>query len=90
MATPLSELHCEVLTPEGAIYKGAASMVIVPGADGELGILPKHAPLISSLGKGRMRIKTGDSTQSWEVDGGFVEVLDNKVSVLAEKVTPTT
>lgn len=83
-----AELHCEVLTPEGAVFDGTASMVVVPGADGEIGILPHHAALISALGSGKMRVQVGSETHAWTVEGGFVEVLENKVSVLAEKATP--
>ncbi|MCA8959721.1 MAG: ATP synthase F1 subunit epsilon [Planctomycetes bacterium] len=85
----MSTLICDVLTPEGPIYSGPADMVVAPAADGEIGILPRHAPLITALGKGTLKLKTGGTTTKWIVEGGFLEVLENKVSVLAEKAEAT-
>ncbi|MFN0058878.1 MAG: ATP synthase F1 subunit epsilon [Planctomycetota bacterium] len=82
---------CELLTPEGAIYKGQATSVVAPGADGQVGILSGHAPLITALGKGELRIKTADGASSrYQVAGGFMEVLKNKVTVLAERAEAKT
>ncbi|MEM7264224.1 MAG: ATP synthase F1 subunit epsilon [Planctomycetota bacterium] len=81
----MASLTCDVLTPEGSIYSGSVEMVVAPAADGEVGILPQHAPLITALGKGTLRVKTGGQEAKWAVEGGFMEVLNNKVSVLAEK-----
>ncbi len=83
----MAQLTCEVLTPEGTIYSGAVDLVVAPAADGEVGIMAQHAPLITALGKGTLRVKTGNDTTKWIVEGGFMEVLNNKVSVLAEKAT---
>jgi F-type H+-transporting ATPase subunit epsilon len=58
-------------------------VVIAPGADGELGILPNHAPLLTALGIGELRIKKGGKEESFAVHGGFLEVLANRVIVMA-------
>jgi F-type H+-transporting ATPase subunit epsilon len=59
-------------------------MVIAPGADGELGILPNHAPLLTALGIGQLRVKKGAEEECFAVHGGFMEVLANKVVVMAD------
>ena len=59
-------------------------MVVVPGIDGQLGILPRHTPLISALGIGELRIKKGGTEQSMLISGGFVEVRPDKVIVMAD------
>lgn len=78
-------MHVEILTPEKALFKGEATFVFLPGSDGSLGILNRHAPLISSLKKGTVRIKdNAGKEQKFDVKGGTVEVLNNKVVILAE------
>jgi len=84
----VAELSCELLTPEGALYSGAVDMVVAPAADGEVGILVNHAPLITALGVGTLSLKTKDGPARWRVAGGFLEVFNNQVSVLAEKAEP--
>jgi F-type H+-transporting ATPase subunit epsilon len=64
-------------------------MVIVPGSDGSLGILPQHAPLISTLATGELRIKKGNTEESIVVFGGFVEVTPHKVIILADTAERT-
>jgi F-type H+-transporting ATPase subunit epsilon len=78
-------MKVEIITPEATLYTGDASLVSLPGADGALGILNNHAPLISSLGKGIVKVKeTNGKEQRFEVKGGTVEVNKNKVIILAE------
>ncbi|MEY3397639.1 MAG: synthase subunit epsilon [Bacteroidota bacterium] len=78
-------MNVEILTPETTLFQGEASFVFLPGSDGSLGILNNHAPLISSLKKGTLRIKdSGGKEHRFEVKGGTVEVLNNKVIILAE------
>jgi F-type H+-transporting ATPase subunit epsilon len=75
----------EILTPEKSIFKGEASSVSLPGMDGSLGLLDRHAPLITSLKKGTLRLKVqGGKVEEFEVNGGTVEVMNNKVIILAE------
>jgi len=77
-------LHLEIVTPERRAFTGDVDEVIVPGSEGEMGILPHHAPLISLLGQGVLRIKTGGTEQEIAIFGGFVQVRPDRVVVLAE------
>ena len=79
------KLQVRVVTPEKPIFEGTADMVVVPAHDGELGILPKHARLLSSLGLGSLRIQEGGAVSRWFLEGGFVQVRDNLVTVLCER-----
>lgn len=74
----------EILSPEAAIFKGEASYVGLPGADGSLGILKGHAPLITTLRQGDVVVRTPQGDQTFTVKGGSVEVLNDKVTILAE------
>ncbi len=73
----------EIIAPDRNIFKGEAKSVIVPAVDGSLGILDHHAPLISTLKKGVVEV-AGNESHQFEINGGVVEVLQNKVIVLAE------
>src|SRR5947207_2002945 len=77
-------LHVEVVTAERALYSGEADQVIAPGAEGQLGILPKHAALLTFLAPGPLRIELGGSEETLFVSGGFLEVSNNQVTVLAD------
>jgi F-type H+-transporting ATPase subunit epsilon len=85
MAKPM---QCVVVTPEQTALSQDAEFVALPLFDGELGVAPNHSPLIGRLGFGEMRIKSGGATTRWYVDGGFVEVADNVVSVLTNRAVP--
>ncbi|MBI4585690.1 MAG: ATP synthase F1 subunit epsilon [Planctomycetes bacterium] len=77
-------ITCTVTTPERLVYEGKADLIVVPASDGELGILPRHAPLMALLGTGEMRIKkAAGSTDSVFIRGGFVQVVHDQVNVLA-------
>ena len=77
-------MNLEILTPEQTIYKGEASLVQLPGIDGLFEILNNHAPLISVLSKGKVKIKANDDLKYFDINGGVVEVKNNKTLVLAE------
>ena len=77
-------LLLEIVTPEKLAYSGEADMVIAPGIEGELGSLPHHTPLITTLGVGELRIKHGGSEESFAIIGGFLQVRPDKVVVMAE------
>jgi len=77
-------LQLEIVTPERLAYSGEVDMVVAPGIDGELGILPHHAPLITTLGVGELRIKRAGSEESFAIIGGFLQVRPDKVVVMAE------
>ena len=80
----MAQLQLEVVTPERPVLSEAVDTVTVPGLGGELGILPGHTPLISQLQTGVLSYSIGGKTSQLHVSGGFVEVKDDKVSVLAE------
>lgn len=80
-----NELTCTVVTPERALLDVKADFVAIPLYDGELGVLPGRAPLIGRLGFGELRIRTGDQTTFLYVDGGFVQVRDNTISILTSR-----
>ncbi len=77
-------LHLEIVTPERLAYSDDVDSVQVPGIQGELGILPHHAPLISMLGVGELRIRKGGVEESIAIFGGFLQVRPDKVVVMAE------
>jgi F-type H+-transporting ATPase subunit epsilon len=74
----------EIVTPERLAYSDQVDMVIAPGIEGELGILPHHAPLITTLGVGELRIKKGGAEESFAIIGGFLQVRPDRVVVMAE------
>ncbi|MDE3112760.1 MAG: F0F1 ATP synthase subunit epsilon [Chloroflexota bacterium] len=77
-------LHIEVITPERRVYEDDVDMVIAPGSEGYLGILPHHAPLLTALGPGEFRVKKGGSEEVLAVFGGFMDVREGRVTVLTE------
>jgi F-type H+-transporting ATPase subunit epsilon len=77
-------LKLEIVTPERLAYSDEVDSVVVPGADGELGILPHHAPLVATLGVGELRIRKGGLEESFAIVGGFLQVRPDKVVVMAE------
>jgi F-type H+-transporting ATPase subunit epsilon len=83
-----STLTVTVVTPEQTALETQAEFVALPLFDGEIGIAPNHSPLIGRLGYGEMRIKSGAQTQTYYVDGGFVQVADNVVAVLTNRAVP--
>ena len=78
------QIQLEVITPERRVLAEAVDAVTVPGANGELGILPGHTPLISQLRSGVLTYTQGGTTRRLHVSGGFVEVNTDRVSVLAD------
>lgn len=78
-------MNVEILTPEKKLYSGDVYGVQLPGITGLFEILEKHAPLVSALGKGNVKIlKDKNSFENYTIESGFVEVLNNKVTVLVE------
>ncbi|MGI1657433.1 MAG: F0F1 ATP synthase subunit epsilon [Desulfitobacterium sp.] len=77
-----------VVSPEGNVLKEEAEFVVLPGETGEVGILPNHAPLITALGIGVIRYTVNGKVEKIATSGGFVEVSDNKVTVLADTAEP--
>jgi F-type H+-transporting ATPase subunit epsilon len=81
-------LYCIIVTPEETVLDHPAQFVALPLFDGELGVAPGRAPLIGRLGFGEMRIVEGGRTMRYYVDGGFVQVANNTVSVLTNRAVP--
>jgi F-type H+-transporting ATPase subunit epsilon len=77
-------LKLEIVTPERLAYSDDVDSVVLPGSEGELGVLPHHAPLVSTLGVGELRIKKGGQEESFAIAGGFLQVRPDKVVVMAE------
>ncbi|MDA8096869.1 MAG: F0F1 ATP synthase subunit epsilon [Clostridia bacterium] len=75
--------HVLVVTPERLVYDEEARIVVVPGSEGDLGILPDHAPLITSLRTGLVRIRRGAVELGFVISGGLLEIKNNRVTVLA-------
>lgn len=87
-----SQLHVELVAVEQKVWSGEAEMVVARTTEGELGVLPGHAPVLGQLAEpGEVRIKTADGELlTWEVSGGFLSVTADGVTVLAENAAPAT
>jgi len=80
----MSSIRLDIVTAERAVYAEDVDMVIAPGVEGQLGILPHHAPLMTTLQAGELRVKKGGEEVSLVISGGFLEVRPDKVVVLAD------
>lgn len=74
----------EIISPEKTIFHGEVDSIILPGKDGSFGVLNNHAPIISTLNQGTLKVVHNGNEQTFEVKGGVVEVVHNKVIVLSE------
>ena len=81
-------MHCVVVTPEATALEQAVDFVVLPLEDGEIGIARDHSPLIGRLGFGEMRLRVGGDVQRFYVDGGFAQVVENRVTVLTNRAVP--
>jgi F-type H+-transporting ATPase subunit epsilon len=79
-----NHIHLEIVTPENALFSGDVDEVVVPASTGYLGILPGHAPLLAELGIGEISYRTGNRVEYLFCSWGFVEVLPERVVVLAQ------
>jgi F-type H+-transporting ATPase subunit epsilon len=79
-----SELHVVIVTGDRALYDGSAERVVVPAIEGQISILRNHAPMFALLDPGELVVRDEDTEESFAIGGGFVEVLDNNVIVLAD------
>ena len=77
-------IRCEIVSQDRMVYEGDADTVVIPGILGEMGILPNHAPLLSTMGFGVIRVRSGDREEVFTVAGGLVEVQPDVVTVLAD------
>ncbi|UFH55110.1 ATP synthase F1 subunit epsilon [Spirosoma sp. KNUC1025] len=76
----------DIITPDRKVFSGEATAVTFPGTEGQFQVLNNHAPMVSTLDRGQVIVETGSGQQTFTVDGGVVEVLQNKVLVLAEAI----
>jgi F-type H+-transporting ATPase subunit epsilon len=79
-------LQVQITTPEKLVFEKEADYVEIPGKDGYMGILPGHAALLSELGAGELKLTVAGKIESFNITGGYVEVRDDKVRVLADSV----
>lgn len=78
-------LKVSVISPEASLFEGEADAVVAPAFDGEVGILTGHAPLMTLLGKGELRIGSDASQRKFTIEGGFLQVVNNQVRVVTER-----
>lgn len=78
-------MKISVISPERTLFDGDATSVVAPAYDGELGILRGHAPMTTLLGRGTLRVTSGEGEQRFDIDGGFLQVVDDVVRVVTEK-----
>jgi len=78
-------LTVTVISPEAALFEGETDSVVAPAYDGEVGILTGHAPMMTLLGKGTLRLGAGGGTRSFSIEGGFLQVVDNQVRVVTDR-----
>lgn len=77
-------MRVTVISPAKAVFDGDAEAVVAPAFDGKVGILPRHAPFMTILGDGELRITRTEGDEVFDVSGGFLQVIDNTVRVVAE------
>ena len=80
-------LNVSVISPEAVLYEGTTDSVVAPAFDGEVGILTGHAPMMALLGKGVLRLGGDAAGRRFNVEGGFLQVVDNNVRVVTEKAS---
>ncbi|HYM49785.1 MAG TPA: F0F1 ATP synthase subunit epsilon [Candidatus Limnocylindrales bacterium] len=80
----MAKLHVDIVTVEGRRYEGDADFVLAPGSEGELGVLPRHIPLLTPLAAGTIKVRNDGEELFFFVSGGFLEVLPERVTVLAD------
>ena len=83
-------MHVTVISPDAAIFDGEADALTAPAYDGSIGVLPRHAPMMTLLGAGELSVRQGDRTRRFQVRGGFLQVVHDVVRVVAEHVQENT
>ena len=81
-------LKVSVISPESVLFEGEVSSVVAPAFDGEVGILENHAPMMTLLGTGTLRLGSSSAEKKFSIGGGFLQVVDNNVRIVTEKATP--
>ena len=90
MVTATTLMRVDVVSPEAVLWSGEAGFVVARTVDGEIGILAHHEPLMAALATGTVEIETADERVRVEVGGGFLQIVDNTVTVLADQATLAT
>lgn len=79
-------MHVTVISPEQAVFDGPADAVVAPAHDGLVGILPRHAPFMTLLGKGTLTVRSSGAENRFQVAGGFLQVAKDRVRIVADRV----
>jgi F-type H+-transporting ATPase subunit epsilon len=79
-------MRVTVISPEASMFDGEADAVVAPAFDGQVGILPNHAPFMTLLGEGTLTVRRSESVSQFSIRGGFLQVVDNRVRVVTEHV----
>jgi len=87
VVTDTTLMRVDVVSPESVLWSGEAGFVVARTVDGEIGILAHHEPLMAALASGMVEIETAEERVRVEVDGGFLQIVDNTVTVLADQAT---
>lgn len=82
----MADYHVEIYTQEKKVYEGAVTAITAPGEEGYLGVLANHAPLLTTLGEGKLTLRQGTNITEHKISGGFLEVHDNKAIILADSL----
>jgi len=82
----MAEFRLQVVTPERVVFDETVTSIIAPGALGYLGVLAHHAPLLTTLAKGKLTIRSGDQITEYDVSGGFLEVAHNVATLLPDSI----
>lgn len=83
----MSTFNAQILTPEGSLFKGEVTGVKLPGTQGSFEVKANHAPIVSTLEKGTVLVRKADGDANFNISGGFVEVNNNRLTLLAESIT---
>ncbi len=79
-------MHVTVVSPERGVFDGAVDAVVAPAYDGQVGILPHHAPFLTLLGSGLLTVRQGSASSRFTVAGGFLQVVGDAVRIVADRV----
>jgi F-type H+-transporting ATPase subunit epsilon len=79
-------MQVTVISPEASMFDGEADAVVAPAFDGQVGILPNHAPFMTLLGEGTLTVRSAGTASRFSIRGGFMQVVDNRVRVVTEHV----
>ena len=77
-------LTVSVISPEATVFQGTATLIVAPAWDGEVGVMRGHAPMLVLLGEGDVRVTTNGGEQRFRIGGGFMQVVDDTVTILSE------